>query len=108
MSCLLPGGARFRRLQRPSAAYLEDHTPTRERTEDYRLVQREFYQYPKTTLPGAGFADYPLSTRHYDERGYPQRALSLHLLFKSGQQLWMQHFTSVNNADFHDPQGKFF
>lgn len=105
---LIPAGARFRRLHLKHAAYLEDHTPTRERTEDYRLVQREFYQYPQKTLPGSGFADYPLATRHYDERGYPQRALSLHLLFEQHDQLWVQHFTSVNNEDFSRPQDKFF
>lgn len=106
--CLIPSGARFRRLRLPQAAYLEDHTPTRDHTEDYRLVQREFYQYPASTLPGAGFADYPLATRHFEEHGYPQRALSLHLLVERDQALWVQHFTSVNNADFSAPQTKFF
>lgn len=106
--CLVPSGARFRKLAKPHAAYLEDHTPTRERTEDYRIVQREFYQYAKAMLPGSAFADYPLATRAYDERGYPQRAVSLHLLFIQNSQLWLQHFTSVNNEDFHAPQAKFF
>lgn len=106
--CLLPSGARFRQLRLTNAAYLEDHTPTRERTEDFRLVQREFYQYRLAALPGRGFADYPLATRHFDEHGYPQRAVALHLLFAQDGELWLQHFTSVNNADFSAPQEKFF
>lgn len=104
---MAPNEARVRQLHHPHALYLEDHTPTRERTEDYATIQREFYQYPLATLPGSGFADYPLAVRHYEPRGYPQRAIALHLLVPQGKTLWLQHFVSVNNADFSQPAAKF-
>lgn len=105
---LLPNTARVRALAHPHAIYLEDHYPTRQRTEDYYLIQDELYQYPQAALAGSGFADYPLSTRHYDEHGYPQRAIALHLLYPRQGALWLHHFTSVNNQDYRDPGTKFF
>lgn len=105
---MVPNEARVRQLAHPQAIYLEDHTPTRERTEDYATVQREFYQYPLRALPDVGFADYPLAVQHFDPHGYPQRAIALHLLYPQGDSLWLQHLVSVNNADYSDPAGKFF
>ncbi|WP_407893254.1 sce7725 family protein [Lacticaseibacillus sp. N501-2] len=105
---VVPNTARARALKLPQAVYLEDHYPIRSRTEDYYQVQQEFYQYSRKQLPGVGFADYPLSTHHFDEHGYPQRAIALHLSFQDHRQLWVRHFVSVNNADFQDPGAKFF
>ncbi|WP_125706534.1 sce7725 family protein [Lacticaseibacillus daqingensis] len=105
---IVPAAARFRRVAHPQAIYLTDHLPTRARTEDYASVQTEFYQYPLALQPGVGLADYPLSTRQYSEHGYPQRAIALHLLFADRGALFIRHFTSVNNADFAEPQAKFF
>ncbi len=105
---LVSNTARVRAVQHTQAVYLEDHYPTRERTEDYYHIQDELYQYPLATLPGIGFADYPLSTRHYSETGYPQRAIALHLLYARDKMLWVHHFVSVNNQDFRDPATKFF
>lgn len=105
---MVPNEARFRVSGSNQAIYLGDWHPSRERTEAYRVVQRELYQYPKATLAGRGWADYPLSSHHYSEQGYPQRAIALHLLFPSHGALYWQHFTSVNNADFSQPQAKFF
>lgn len=105
---VLPNEARYRALGKPQAIYLGDWYPTRDRTEDYYRVQTELYQYPKATLSGAGWADYPNSTHHYEEGGYPQRAIALHLLFSHAEALYWRHFVSVNNADFSQPQQKFF
>nr|WP_281362288.1 sce7725 family protein [Lacticaseibacillus absianus] len=105
---LIPAAARFRAVAHPAAIYLEDHTSTRARTEDYQQVQTEFYQYPVAQLPGVGLADYPLSTHHYDDHGYAQRAIAIHLLFIDRGALFVRHFTSVNNLDYTDPQTKFF
>lgn len=105
---LIPNAARMRASHHPQAVYLEDHYPTRDRTEDYYHVQDELYQYPVATLPGIGFADYPLSTRHYSDTGYPQRAIAIHLLYPRNGMLWLHHFVSVNNQDFRNPATKFF
>ena len=105
---LVPNTARVRRLHLPAAIYMEDHYPTRGRTEDYYVVQQEFYQYSRRQLPGVGFSDYPLSTHHYDEHGYPQRAIAMHFLYPKHGQLWVRHFVSVNNEDYQDPGAKFF
>lgn len=105
---LVPNTARVRALKLPQAIYLEDHYPTRHHTADFYWVQDEFYQYPQAALPGTGFADYPLSTHTYDERGYPQRAIAFHLLYPKAGALWLHHFTSVNNEDLQDPGTKFF
>jgi hypothetical protein len=105
---MVPNTARVRALHLPQAIYLEDHYPTRGRTEDYYQVQREFYQYSRRQLPGVGFADYPLSTHHFDEHGYPQRAIAMHWLYREHGQLWLRHFVSVNNDDYQDPGTKFF
>lgn len=105
---VVPDTARVRALHLPHAIYLSDHYPTRGRTEDYYHVQREFYQYARQQLPGVGFSDYPLSTHHYDDRGYPQRAIAMHFLYRQNGQLWIRHFVSVNNDDYQDPGTKFF
>lgn len=105
---LVPNTARVRAQQLSQAIYWEDHYPTRHQTADFYFVQDELYQYPLATLPGVGFADYPLSTRTYDEHGYPQRALAFHLLYIRSGTLWLHHFTSVNNQDFRNPGTKFF
>lgn len=105
---VVPNTARVRALNLPQAIYLEDHYPTRGRTEDYYVVQQEFYQYSRQQLPGVGFADYPLSTHHYDEHGYPQRAIAMHLLYQEHGQLWVHHLVSVNNENYLDPGTKFF
>lgn len=105
---IVPNTARVRALHHKLAIYLEDHYPTRARTEDYYQIQDELYQYPITALPGVGFADYPLSTHHYDEHGYPQRAIALHLLYPRQGALWLHHFVSVNNDDYSAPGEKFF
>lgn len=105
---VVPNTARVRQLHLPNAIYLEDHYPTRSRTEDYYFIQNEFYQYARLQLPGVGFADYPLSTHHFDEHGYPQRAIAMHLLYPDHHQLWLHHFVSVNNVDYQDPGTKFF
>lgn len=105
---LVPNTARIRALAHPQAIYLDDHYPLRPRTEDYYQVQDELYQYPQVTLPGIGFADYPLSTQHYSENGYPQRAVAIHLLYPRRHALWLRHFVSVNNQDYSDPGTKFF
>ncbi len=105
---VIPNAARMRAVHHPRAIYLEDHYPQRDRTEGYYTVQDELYQYPLATLPGVGFADYPLSTRHYSDTGYPQRAIALHLLYPRDNMLWLHHFVSVNNAAYHDPGTKFF
>ncbi|WP_225047882.1 sce7725 family protein [Lacticaseibacillus kribbianus] len=104
---VVPDAARFRAAGHPQAIYLSDHYPTRAATEDYYRLQRDFYQYPKATLSGAGFADYPLSTHWYSETGYPQRAVALHLLYAENGMLYLRHFTSVNNADYQNPGAKF-
>ncbi|MFD1430092.1 sce7725 family protein [Lacticaseibacillus mingshuiensis] len=106
---VVPNAARVRALAHPRAIYLEDHTPGRQRTEDYASIPDEFYQYQHAALPGIGFADYPLSRATYDPHGYPQRAIALHLLYpgKNGT-LWMHHFVSQSNDGFDAPGEKFF
>ncbi|WP_461226002.1 sce7725 family protein [Lacticaseibacillus suihuaensis] len=104
---VVPDAARFRAAGHPQAIYLSDHYPTRAATEDYYRLQRDFYQYPQALLPGSGFADYPLSSHWYDEHGYPQRAIALHLLYQDRGMLYLRHFTSVNNADYQNPKAKF-
>lgn len=105
---ILPAEARYRALRRPHAIYLQDTFPVRDHTADYYTLQTERYQYPLASLPGAGFADYPLATQHYFEHGYPSRAIAVHLLVPDHGGLALQHFVSVNNDDFSDPAGKFF
>lgn len=105
---VMPDEARFRALKHPRAVYLTDHYPTREHTADYYDRQTDFYQYAKVMQPGAGFADYPLSTHEYFEHGYPQKAIALHLLFADHSMLYLRHFVSVNNDDYSDPAAKFF
>jgi hypothetical protein len=99
--------ARVRALQHPRGIYLADHTPSRRYTADYYNVQDELYQYPLRFQPGVGLADYPLASVHYDEHGYPQRAIALHLLYERDGALWVHHFVSVNNDDFSNPGVKF-
>jgi hypothetical protein len=99
--------ARVRALQHDQAIYLADHTPSRRYTADYYTVQDELYQYPLRFQPGVGLADYPLASVHYDEHGYPQRAIALHLLYEREGALWVHHFVSVNNDDFSNPGAKF-
>lgn len=105
---ILPAEARYRALRRPHAMYLQDTFPVRDQTADYYTLQTELYQYPLPSLPGAGFADYPLATQHYFEHGYPARAIAVHLLVPAHNGLDLHHFVSVNNDDFTDPAGKFF
>jgi hypothetical protein len=104
---LLPDEARVRALGHKPAIYLADHYPTRSYTEEYSTLQDELYQYPLAFMPGAGVADYPLATAHYDEHGYPQRAIALQLLHVRRGCLYVQHFVSVNNDDFSNPGAKF-
>ncbi len=100
--------ARVRALGHSRFIYLGDHTPTRPDTADYYTVQDELYQYPLRYQQGWGLADFPLSSVHYDEHGYPQRAIAFHLLYEREGALWIHHFVSVNNADFSNPGVKFF
>ena len=104
---VVPDVARVRVLHHAPAIYLADHYPTRDYTAEYATLQDELYQYPVRFLPGMGTADYPLATAYYDEHGYPQRAIALHLLHVEHGCLRIQHFVSVNNDDFSDPGAKF-
>ncbi|WP_125570710.1 sce7725 family protein [Lacticaseibacillus songhuajiangensis] len=99
--------ARVRALPHDRRILLADHTPSRRYTADYYTVQDELYQYPLKFQQGVGLADYPLASVNYDEHGYPQRAIALHLLYEREGALWVHHFVSVNNADFSKPGAKF-
>lgn len=106
---LVSDEARVRRLALPHAIYLNDHFTVYPHTDDYGILQDEFYQYAPTSLPGIGFADYPLATSDYFEHGYPQRAVAIHLVYPAADgTLRLHHFVSVNNDDFANPQAKFF
>lgn len=105
---VVPNTAVVRAAGHAPAIYLEDHYPTRAQTQDYYFLQDELYQYPKRFLPGVGTADYPLATAEYDEHGYPQRAIALHLLHVDAGCLRVRHFVSVNNDDYSNPGAKFF
>jgi hypothetical protein len=104
---LVPDAARVRALRHGPAIYLADHYPTRGYTDEYHTLQDELYQYPLRFQPGAGLADYPLATATYDEHGYPQRAIAVHLLHIQRGALYVQHLVSVNNDDFANPGAKF-
>ena len=106
---LVPDEARVRQLALPHAVYLNDHFTVYPHTDDYGILQDEFYQYAPPSLPGIGFADYPLATSAYFEHGYPQRAVAIHLVYPAEDgTLRLHHFVSVNNDDFANPQAKFF
>lgn len=55
---LVPDEARVRQLALPHAVYLNDHFTVYPYTDDYGILQDEFYQYAPPSLPGIGFADY--------------------------------------------------
>ncbi|KRM71349.1 sce7725 family protein [Lacticaseibacillus brantae] len=104
---IVPNTAVTRQLALSKAVFLTDRFTIWGHTEDYRLVQDEFYQFGPDQLPGLGFSDYPLTSGHYSEQGYPQRALALHLVYPEHGHLRLHHFVSVNNDDYANPQAKF-
>jgi len=105
---LVPNTAVTRQLGLSKAVFLDDRFTIWGHNEDYRLVQDELYQFAPDQLPGIGFSDYPLTSGHYSEQGYPQRAVALHLVYPHQGRLRLHHFVSVNNDDYTNPQGKFF
>ncbi|MHA3065133.1 sce7725 family protein [Lacticaseibacillus saniviri] len=106
---VVPDEARVRQLRLDSAVYLNDHFTTWSHTADYAQLQDEFYQYPVSLLPGIGFSDYPITTGDYQEQGFAQRAIALHLVYVGPHNtLRLHHFVSVNNEDYQDPASKFF
>lgn len=79
--------------------------------EDYLYAEDDFFSdehlfYQEDGFKG--FADYSINGAVYYEKGFPAKAVSLHILyFDAYQNLRIKHFTSDNNDDYTNPGGKF-
>lgn len=97
-------------LQSQSVA-LSDPLTSLRNVEDYLYCEDEFFSdahlfYRQDDLQG--FADYSINGATYYEKGFPAKAVALHILyFDAYQSLRIKHFTSDNHEDYANPRGKF-
>lgn len=93
------------------AISLQDPLTILKNVEDYLYADDEFFSddhlfYLEDGYKG--FADYSINGAVYYEKGFPAKAVSLHIIyFDAYQNLRIKHFTSDSNEDYANPGGKF-
>ncbi|MBP1043364.1 sce7725 family protein [Vagococcus sp. BWB3-3] len=93
------------------AISLHDPLTVLKNVEDYLYEEDEFFSddhlfYLEDGFQG--FSDYSINGATYEEKGFPAKAVALHILyFDAYQNLRIKHFTSDNNQDYTNPGGKF-
>lgn len=100
-----------RLLPTSPAVRLNDPFTALKNVEDYLYDDDEFFSddhlfYLEDDFKG--FADYSINGAVYYEKGFPAKAVSLHIMYVDAyQNLRIKHFTSDSNDDYANPGGKF-
>lgn len=108
---LVPPEARIRQLLTRPTISLFDHAWVPEHDRSYADITDGFFSndWQLAELNGyAGFSDYTIGGSHYSERGYPAKAVTLHLTYFRGDHLRIHRFVSTDRTDFRHPKEKFF
>ncbi|MGG5358503.1 MULTISPECIES: sce7725 family protein [unclassified Enterococcus] len=109
---LVPDSSRFRLAFPQNKIILDEAFEARRHVEDYEEKNDDFFSdaylfYQKEGY--IGFSDFTIESSRYFDKGFPSRALALHITYIDAYgNLRVKHFVSDNNESAKDQAGKFF
>ncbi|MFB9769635.1 sce7725 family protein [Lactiplantibacillus modestisalitolerans] len=109
---LISNEARLHAIAGDRAIQLTDSLTTPEHVADYQQLPDEFFSgalWAQAPFGYQGFGDYSLMGQRYFDRGMPERAIALHVIYATADgTLRIHHFVSDSNASMRGQRQKFF